>query len=74
MVDLLSPRFVDRIGYKTSIIIAHVFAALGLAGLGIFPDLLPDPYVGMLAAIFFYAIGGGLIEVRDKPYRRGLPL
>ena len=73
VVDLLSPRFVDRIGYKTSIIIAHVFAALGLAGLGIFPDLLPDPYVGMLAAIFFYAIGGGLIEVLISPIVEACP-
>lgn len=63
----------DRIGYKTSIIIAHVFAALGLAGLGIFPDLLPDPYVGMLVAIFFYAIGGGLIEVLISPIVEACP-
>lgn len=33
MVDLLSAGFVDRIGYRASIVIAHLFAAAGLGGL-----------------------------------------
>ena len=30
MVDLLSAGFVDRIGYRVSIMLAHIFAAAGL--------------------------------------------
>ena len=29
-VDLLSPLFIDRIGYKASAILAHLFSAAGL--------------------------------------------
>ena len=34
LVDLLSARFVDRIGVRPSILAAHLLSALGLAGLG----------------------------------------
>ena len=40
LVDLLSTKFVDRIGYRPCILAAHVFAAAGLIGLAFLPDLL----------------------------------
>ena len=72
-VDMLSTRFVDKIGYRPCIVAAHFFAAAGLAGLGGFPRLLPDPFVGLLAAVFLYAIGGGLIEVLVSPIVEACP-
>lgn len=72
-VDMLSTRFVDKIGYRPCIVAAHFFAAAGLAGLGVFPRLLPDPFVGLLAAVFLYAIGGGLIEVLISPIVEACP-
>ena len=42
LVDLLSAGFVDKIGYRISIILAHVFAAAGLLGLAVLPELLPS--------------------------------
>ena len=70
---MLSTRFVDKIGYRPCIVAAHFFAAAGLAGLGVFPRLLPDPFVGLLAAVFLYAIGGGLIEVLVSPIVEACP-
>ena len=72
-VDMLSTRFVDKIGYRPCIVAAHFFAAAGLAGLGVFPRLLPDPFVGLLGAVFLYAIGGGLIEVLVSPIVEACP-
>ena len=72
-VDMLSTHFVDKIGYRPCIVAAHFFAAAGLAGLGVFPRLLPDPFVGLLAAVFLYAIGGGLIEVLVSPIVEACP-
>ena len=40
LVDMLSVTFVDRIGYRASMIIAHVCAAAGFLFLTILPDLL----------------------------------
>ena len=73
VVDLLSARFIDRIGYRKSVAAAHFFAALGLVGLGLFPSLFPDPYTGILLAVFFYAVGGGLIEVLISPIVEACP-
>ena len=67
LVDLLSAKFVDKIGYRVSIVMAHIFAALGLAGLVVLPDLLPNAFAGLLIAVVIYAIGGGLIEVLISP-------
>lgn len=73
VVDLLSTKWVDKIGYRISIVMAHVCAAGGLAGLGIFPDLFPDPYWGLLLAVGLYAVGGGLIEVLVSPIVEACP-
>ena len=73
IVDSLAARFIDKIGYKVSIVAAHFFAAAGLAGLGIFPELFSDSYIGLVFAIFLYAIGGGLIEVLISPIVEACP-
>lgn len=72
-VDLLSAKFVDRIGYRKSIVAAHIFSAAGLAGLSIFPQIFPDPYIGLLCAVVIYAIGGGIIEVLISPIVEACP-
>ncbi|MDL2232586.1 MFS transporter [Ruminococcaceae bacterium OttesenSCG-928-L11] len=73
LVDLLSAGFIDTIGYRASILIAHGFAAAGLLLLPVLPGLLPDPFVGLLAAVIIYAIGGGLLEVLVSPIMESCP-
>ena len=73
LVDLLSAKFVDKIGYRVSIVMAHIFAALGLAGLVVLPDLLSNAFAGLLIAVVTYAIGGGLIEVLISPIMESCP-
>lgn len=71
-VDLLSARFVDKIGYRTCLIAAHVFGAVGLVSMALLPDVL-DPYAGLLIAVVLYAIGGGIIEVLISPVVEACP-
>lgn len=73
IVDLLSAGFVDKIGYRVSIVIAHAASALGLLGLVVLPNLLPDAYTGILLSVMIYAIGGGLIEVLISPIMESCP-
>ena len=40
IVDFLAAKFVDKIGYRTCVVAAHIFSAIGLAGLAIFPGIL----------------------------------
>ena len=72
-VDLLSAKFVDRIGYRKCMMAAHVLAALGLAGVAVFPFTFPDPYAGLLLAVVLYAVGGGILEVLVSPIVEACP-
>lgn len=72
-VDLASVAFVDRIGYRASMVMAHIFAALGLASMAVLPEFFADPFWGLLAAIALYAVGGGLLEVLVSPVVEACP-
>lgn len=71
-VDLLSARFVDKIGYRICLVAAHVFAVLGLLGLAVLPEVM-DPYAGLMICVVLYAIGGGIIEVLVSPVVEACP-
>lgn len=73
MTDFLSAGFVDRIGYRASMLIAHAASAAGLICLPLLPELLPDPFAGLLIAVGIYAVGGGLLEVLVSPVVEALP-
>ena len=73
MVDLLSAKTVDRIGYRISVIAAHIFAASGLIGLSVLPEIFADPFAGIMVAVILYAIGGGIIEVLISPIVESCP-
>ena len=73
LVDLFCAKFVDRIGYRFSIVVSEVLSALGLIGLAFLPDLLPDAFAGILISVTIYAMGCGLIEVLVSPIIEACP-
>ena len=73
LIELLAARFVDRIGYRVSIVLAHIFSAAGLIGLVILPNLYSSAFIGLLISVVIYAIGGGLIEVLISPIVESCP-
>ena len=72
-VDLLSAFFVDKIGYRTCAVAAHFFAAAGLVGMAVLPDILPSPFLGLIISVILYALGGGLLEVLVSPIIEACP-
>lgn len=72
-VDLISPKIIEKTGYRAAVITAHVTAAIGLIGLAVFPAVLPYEYAGLMIAVIFYAIGGGIIEVLISPIVEACP-
>ena len=73
LVDFISAYTVDRIGYRKCIVAAHVFCAAGLAGAAVLPNVMSDPFLGLLASVLCYAVGGGLIEVLVSPIVEACP-
>lgn len=73
LVDLLSAGLVDKIGYRVSMVSAHILSALGLILLTILPEILPSPFIGILISVMIYAIGGGLLEVLVSPVVEACP-
>lgn len=73
LVDFLSVKVVDRIGYRPCVVAAHLFSAAGLASLAVLPQLLGNAYAGLMLAVTLYAMGGGLIEVLVSPIVEACP-
>ena len=46
LVDLISSKIVDKLGYRPCMVAAHLFAAAGLCMLAFLPRLLPLPAAG----------------------------
>jgi len=71
--DWVALHTIDRIGYRTSAVLAHALSATGLIALGILPMVMPSPYLGLTLAVMIYALGGGFIEVLISPIVDSLP-
>ena len=73
IIDMLSAGFIDRIGYRASVIIAHICAIMGLGMLTFLPEMFEDHFIGIIISVVIYAIGGGLIEVLISPIIEACP-
>lgn len=73
LVDLISAKVVDKIGWRAAMVTAHIFATLGIAGLAFLPELFADEFYGLMIAVMLYAVGGGLLEVCVSPIVEACP-
>ena len=73
LIDVLCAKFVDRIGYRKSVVASELCSTAGLISLAFLPELLPDPFVGILISVMVYAVGSGLIEVLVSPIVEACP-
>lgn len=71
-IDLLSIYIVPRFGYRKCVILAQLSSGIGFVLLGILPQIL-SPYIGIVIAILFLAVGSGFIEVLISPMIEALP-
>lgn len=73
LVDFVSIGFIDKIGYRAAMIMAHIFSAAGFILLTILPEVLPSAFLGILISVMIYAIGGGILEVLVSPVVEACP-
>ncbi len=72
ITDLLSSKFVDKIGYRTCAIAGEALCAVGLCCLAFLPELL-SPMPGLIVSACLYAVGAGLLEVIVSPIVEACP-
>ena len=72
-VDLVCAKAVDKVGYRTSMVIAHILSSIGLVSLAILPDVMKSAYAGLVIGVIIYAIGGGILEVLVSPVMEACP-
>lgn len=73
LVDLLSAGLIDRVGYRASMITAHVLSAMGLISLTVLPEMFSQAWMGLFVSVAIYAAGGGLLEVLVSPIVEACP-
>ena len=71
--DIVSAKYVDRIGFRRAAVPSHILCALGLIFMFVLPSVLPNAYIALAIATIVYAIGGGMIEVVVSPIVDSLP-
>lgn len=72
LVDLISIKLVDKIGYRACMIGGQLSTVLGFVLMMVLPRIMPS-YAGLTIAIAVAAIGGGLSEVLVSPIVDSLP-
>ena len=72
-VDLLSAFFIDRIGYRISILIAHILSAAGLILLTVLPEVFSLPLYRTCNRSYHLCDRRWTSRSTGKPDHRSLP-
>ncbi len=73
LIDVICAKYVDRIGYRTASILSEAMSGIGLICLAILPEIMSDPFTGIIISVVIYAVGSGLIEVLASPIVEACP-
>ena len=66
-VDIFSIKWVDKMGYRLTAIISHVFSTVGLVMLGFLPRIMENSYLALIICSITYAVGAGFQETVLSP-------
>lgn len=73
LIDLVSTPFIEKIGYRASMLLSNACVIAGLILITILPGMTGSPFAGILISVCVYAIGGGLQEVLVSPIVEACP-
>ena len=71
--DCTTPKILKYLGYRYCAVMCQFTAAVGLAMLGILPNVMSNTYSAILISVVVYAFGSGLMEVVLSPLVENLP-
>lgn len=72
-IDLLTPKIVEKIGYRRASFLSQFAAFLGLCMMSVLPRVMENTYLGIVLSITVYAMGSGFMEVILSPMIEMLP-
>ncbi len=72
-IDLLTPKIVEKIGYRRASFLSQFAAFLGLCMMSVLPRIMENTYLGIILSITVYAMGSGFMEVILSPMIEMLP-
>ena len=72
-IDLLTPKIVEKIGYRRASFLSQFTAFLGLCMMSVLPRVMENTYLGIVLSIMVYATGSGFMEVILSPMIEMLP-
>lgn len=73
IVDLLSAKTADKVGYKLSLIISHLCSGVGFIMLGTLPYVMKSTYLAIMLSVVLYSVGSGILEVLISPVVESCP-
>ena len=73
LIDMTSTPFIEKIGYRASMLLSNACVIAGLLMITILPGVTGNPFVGILISVCVYAVGGGLQEVLVSPIVEACP-
>lgn len=73
VVDFLATKYADKIGYRKCVVASQVLSSVGLVLMALLPEVMSNPFVGIMVSVVLYAIGSGLIEVLVSPIVEACP-
>lgn len=72
LTDTVATKFPQIFKPRPTVVLAQLVAALGVAGFGFLPKLLP-PYAALAVAVILSGFGSGLVEVMVSPVVEACP-
>lgn len=73
VVDLIVSKYASKIGYRPLIMIASVFAVLGLVSMFLLTTVLANKFLALILSMALCGSGGGIMEVLISPIVEACP-
>lgn len=73
VVDLISAKYAEKIGYKKCLVLAHLLSGAGFFLLGVLPYVMEKSFLAILIPVIIYSAGSGLLEVLVSPVVESCP-
>ncbi len=73
VVDIIVSRVASSIGYRPLVILATVFATLGLVAMFVFPTVMENKFLALILSMMLCGAGGGIMEVLISPVVEACP-